>query len=134
MTATKQVPASAVPERAIRDAEARTYTWAEASVWTDRMVSALVNGVKGGRWYSLMDKVYAPDTLKAAWEKVRANKGASGVDGQSIERFAAREALYLDELATALGEGSYRAQAVKRVEIPKGFGKTRPLGIPTWRA
>ena len=95
------------------------------------MVSALDNGVKGGCWYSLMDKVYAPATLAAAWAKVRANGGAAGVDGQSIERFAARAELYLGELATALREGSYRPQPVKRVEIPKGDGRTRPLGIPT---
>ena len=94
------------------------------------MVSALVNGVKGGRWYSLMDKVYAPATLQAAWMKVRANGGAAGVDGQSVERFAAQAELYLSELASALREGSYRPQPVKRVEIPKGDGRTRPLGIP----
>jgi RNA-directed DNA polymerase len=98
----------------------------EASIWTERMVSALVNGVKGGRWYSLMDKVYAPDTLEAAWEKVWANDGAAGVDGQSLERFAAQDELYLTELAIALREGSYRPQPVKRVDIPKGDGKTRP--------
>ena len=123
--------ASAVPARAKRGAEARDWSWVEASVWTERMVSALENGVKGGRWYSLMDKVYAPDTLEAAWNKVQANDGAAGVDGQSLERFAAQEGLYLNELATALREGSYRPQPVKRVDIPKGDGKTRPLGIPT---
>jgi RNA-directed DNA polymerase len=103
----------------------------EASVWTERMVSALENGVKGGRWYSLMDKVYAPKVLRAAWTKVQANRGAAGVDGQSIERFAARSEEYLVELATALREGNYRPQAVRRVDIPKGDGRTRPLGIPT---
>ena len=94
------------------------------------MLSALDNGVKGGRWYSLMDKVTAPATLAAAWARVRANKGAAGVDGVSIERFAARAEDYLAELMTALREGSYRAQAVKRVEIAKGDGRFRPLGIP----
>ena len=78
-----------------------------------------------------MDKVFAPKTLIAAWTKVRANKGAAGVDGQSIERFAARQDAYLAELSTALREGSYDPQAVKRVDIPKGDGRTRPLGIPT---
>jgi RNA-directed DNA polymerase len=121
--------ASAVPARAKRGAEHRDWSWVEASVWTQRMVSALENGVKGGRWYSLMDKVYALDTLEAAWNKVQANDGAAGVDGQSLERFAAQEGLYLNELATALREGSYRPQPVKRVDIPKGDGKTRPLGI-----
>jgi RNA-directed DNA polymerase len=95
------------------------------------MLSALGNGVKGGRWFSLMDKVYAPKTLEVAWAKVRANKGAAGVDGQSIERFTAKAELYLSELSTALRSGEYRPQAVKRVDIPKGDGRTRPLGIPT---
>jgi RNA-directed DNA polymerase len=120
-----------VPARATQGAEARNWSWVEASVWTDRMVSALENGVKGGRWYSLIDKVCASATLEAAWEKVRANAGAAGVDRQSIERFEANEDLYLAELATALRNGSYRAQPIRRVDIPKGDGRTRPLGIPT---
>jgi RNA-directed DNA polymerase len=90
-----------------------------------------VNGVEGGKWYSLMDKVYAPQTLALAWAKVQANRGAAGVDGQSVERFAANAEMYLAELGRELREGSYRPQAVKRVEIPKGDGQTRPLGIPT---
>jgi len=122
-----------VPEEAKQGAEAgngRDWSWVEAAVWTERMVSALVNGVKGGRWYSLIDKVCAPATLQAAWTKVRANRGAAGVDGQSVERFALQAELYLSELARALREGSYRPQPIKRVEIPKGDGRTRPLGIP----
>jgi RNA-directed DNA polymerase len=122
--------APGVPARATQGAEARNWSWVEASVWTDRMVSALENGVKGGRWYSLIDKVHAPATLAAAWQHVRANAGAAGVDGQSVERFAQAEQVYLAELATAVREGSYRPQPIRRVEIPKGDGKTRPLGIP----
>lgn len=94
------------------------------------MVAALENGVRGGRWYSLMDKVYAPATLAAAWARVRANGGAAGVDGVSVDRFVVRQEEYLAELAEALRAGTYRPQAVKRVEIPKGDGRTRPLGIP----
>ena len=95
------------------------------------MLSALGNGVKGGKWYSLIDKVYAPETLAAAWTKVRANKGAAGVDGQSIERFAAKaERVSVRAVGGAAG-GHVPPQAVKRVDIPKGDGKTRPLGIPT---
>ena len=127
----QQTIASTVPARAKQGAEARDWSWVEASVWTERMVSALVNGVKGGRWYSLIDKVSAPATLAAAWTKVRANGGAAGVDGQSLERFAGQAEAYLAELATALRDGSYRPQPIRRVEIPKGDGKTRPLGIPT---
>ena len=119
-----------VPARATQGAEARDWSWVEASMWTDRMVSALENGVKGGRWYSLMDKVHAPATLAAAWEKVQANAGAAGVDGQSVERFERAEQAYLAELATALREDSYRPQPIRRVEIPKGDGRMRPLGIP----
>ena len=126
----QQSAASAV--KATQGAEAAPdYPWAEASVWTERMLSALANGVKGGNWFSLIDKVYAPKTLSVAWTKVRANKGAAGVDGQSIERFAARQDDYLAELSAALREGTYQPQAVKRVDIPKGDGRTRPLGIPT---
>jgi len=129
----EQEVASAVPERAKQGAEARRreWWWAEASIWTERMVSALVNGVKGGKWYSLMDKVIRPATLEAAWRTVARNKGAAGADGQSIERFAAQAERYLRELHDHLEDGSYRPHPVKRVEIPKGDGRTRPLGIPT---
>jgi RNA-directed DNA polymerase len=123
--------ASTVPLKAKQGAEIPGIPGMEASIWTERMVSALVNGVEGGKWYSLMDKVYAPKTLALAWEKVRANRGAAGVDGQSVERFEAQAGWYLAELSQVLREGRYRPDAVKRVEIPKGQGQTRPLGIPT---
>jgi RNA-directed DNA polymerase len=95
------------------------------------MVSALVNGVTGGRWFSLVDKAIRPTSLEAAWRKVARNQGAAGADGQSIERFAAQSDRYLRELGESLGDGSYRPSPIKRVEIPKGDGRTRPLGIPT---
>jgi RNA-directed DNA polymerase len=124
--------APAVPDRATQgaDAHGRDWPWVEASVWNERMLAALENGVKGGKWFSLIDKVYRAETLKAAWQKVEANGGAAGVDGQSVERFAARAEMYLEELSTALKRGTYRPQPVRRVEIPKGGGKFRPLGIP----
>jgi len=105
--------------------------WMEASIWTDRMVSALGNGVKGGKWFSLIDKVIRPTTLQAAWQRVARNRGAAGVDGQSVERFAHDAERYLTELQASLADGSYRPRPVRRVEIPKADGKTRPLGIPT---
>jgi len=123
--------ASTVPNTAKQEAETHGIPGVEAAIWTERMVSALVNGVEGGRWYSLMDKVYAPATLQLAWQKVQANRGAAGVDGQSVERFAAQANRYLQELGQDLRQGAYRPAAVKRVEIPKGPGQTRPLGIPT---
>jgi RNA-directed DNA polymerase len=94
------------------------------------MLAALENGVQGGKWFSLIDKVYRAETLRAAWQRVKANGGAAGVDRQSVERFAARGEMYLEELSTALKKGTYRPQPVRRVEIPKGGGKFRPLGIP----
>ena len=72
--------ASSVPQTAKQGAEAHSsgWEWVEASVWTERMLAALGNGGKGGKWYSLIDKVYHPRTLKAAWKKVAANRGAAG--------------------------------------------------------
>jgi RNA-directed DNA polymerase len=95
------------------------------------MVSALENGVQGGKWFSLIDKVIRPSTLQAAWQRVARNKGSAGVDGQSVERFAEHADRYLAELRASLVDDSYRPQPVRRVEIPKADGKTRPLGIPT---
>lgn len=110
---------------------AADWPWVDRRIWTDRMLTALDNGVKGGKWFSLIDKVFRRTTLEAAWEQVRANAGAAGVDGQSIARFEAGEARYLAELADALEHGTYRPQAVRRVEIDKPGGGKRPLGIPT---
>ena len=117
--------------RDVTGGESRELWWAEASIWTDGMVSALVNGVKGGKWFSLIDKVFRPTTLEAAWQQVARNKGAAGVDGQSVERFARHAERYLQELHAELKAETYRPSPVKRVEIPKADGKTRPLGIPT---
>src|SRR6266545_918670 len=124
--------APAVPKSATQGAETRgrDWSWVEASVWNERMLAALGNGVKGGQWFSLIDKVYRAETLRAAWQKVKTNAGAAGVDGQSVKRFAVRAEMYLEELSTALKKGTYRPQPVRRVEIPKGGGRFRPLGIP----
>ncbi len=118
-------------EMAKQGAETPRWGWVEAEIWTSRMLSALENGVTGGKWYSLIDKVHAPVTLALAWTKVRANQGAAGVDGQSVDRFAAKADDYLSELSAGLRSGTYRPQPIQRVEIPKGDGRMRPLGIPT---
>ena len=132
MSGQSESEASGVPKVATQDAQAhdRNWSWVEACVWNERMLAALGNGVKGSKWFSLIDKVYRPVTLQAAWRKVAANAGVAGVDRQSIEQFAARADLYLGELETALKAGQYEPLPVLRVEIPKGPGKTRPLGIP----
>ena len=108
----------------------RDWSWVEASIWTERMLAALVNGVKGGRWYSLFDKLCSARTLMAAWLKVESNRGAAGVDKVSMKRFRANAAGYLDELERALTKGTYVPLPVKRVYIPKGKNQLRPLGIP----
>jgi RNA-directed DNA polymerase len=126
--------ASPVPETAKQEAEAQHYFkwgWVEASVWTERMLAALGNGVKGGKWYSLMDKVYNHKTLKAAWKKVASNRGAAGVDRISIKRFRSKAQFYLKELEMELRKGTFKPSAVRRVHIRKDRKKTRPLGIPT---
>ena len=130
----EQMEVPEVPEGARQGTEAgsrRLWWWAEASIWTERMVSALGNGVKGGKWFSLVDKVVRPTTLEIAWHKVARNKGAAGVDRVSIERFAAHAERYLVELHEQLKTNGYRPSPIKRVDIPKGDGRTRPLGIPT---
>jgi RNA-directed DNA polymerase len=106
------------------------WPWVDRTIWTERMLAALGNGVRGAKWFSLIDKVYRPQTLERAWQDVRANRGAAGVDRQSVQRFEAHAERYLAELGATLEAGAYRPGAVRRVAIPKGTG-TRPLGIPT---
>lgn len=117
------------------DGEVRArWAWTEASVWTRRMLTALENGVKAGRWHSLIDKLYNRDTLRAAFKRVAANGGAPGVDHVTIEAFARHLDENLDRLHAALKAGSYRPQALRRVYVPKpGRRQKRPLGIPTVR-
>ena len=83
--------------------------------------------------HSLVDKVYSRENLKLAWERVRANRGASGADRVTIGDFEANLDENLGRLHRELREQTYQPQAVRRLEIPKrgAPGKTRPLGIPS---
>lgn len=108
--------------------------WANPCVWTDRMLTTLEQGVRGGRWHTLIDKVYAPLNLLAASASVLGNQGAAGVDHQTVEAFEAHRRKELDRLHERLRTDSYRPQAVRRVWIPKpGSKEQRPLGVPTVR-
>ncbi len=88
---------------------------------------------KEAKFYSLYDKVWREDVLWEAWRQVRANKGAPGVDGESIEAIvtSGQEGAMVGRLQDALREKTYRFQPVRRVDIPKPKGGTRPLGIAT---
>jgi group II intron reverse transcriptase/maturase len=88
----------------------------------------------GRRFHALYDQLWRGDVLQEAWRRVRANRGAAGVDRQSIggvEQYGVER--FLEELRTELQAGEYRAQLVRRRYIPKADGRERPLGIPTVR-
>ena len=123
-------PGYIAEERQTRHLQQR-WGWVEETIWTENMLKALVNGVKGGKWFSLIDKVHRTQTLESAWTTVRRNKGAAGVDGLSIKQVDRNPSKHLEELQRQLQTGTYRPKPVKRVLIPKGEGKARPLGIPT---
>jgi len=111
------------------------WTWTEPSVWTNSMLETLEkSSVRGGKWHSLIDKVYKRENLLSAYREVAANKGAPGVDHVTIEDFGISLLRDVSKLEKQLRDGTYCPQAIKRVYIPKpGSKETRPLGIPTVR-
>lgn len=110
------------------------WSWTEPCVWTERMLAALENGVKGGKWFSLIDKVRRLDVLYKAWEKVKENQGSAGVDGQTVKQFEEEKEFNLEWISRQLAKGEYAPQPVKRVWIPKpGSREQRPLGVPSVR-
>ncbi len=125
-----------VPARATQAGEAapRDWGWVERHVWTDRMLEALEKGVRGGVWFSLIDKIQRPATLAAAWVAVKQNGGSAGSDHQSIEDFEKDLAGEIERLCKELRTDSYRPRPIRRVYIDKpGSSEKRPLGIPCVR-
>jgi RNA-directed DNA polymerase len=109
-------------------------TWANFGVWTERMLATLETGVKGGRWHTLIDKVYSRSNLFDAARRVTGNRGAPGVDHVNVDLFESRLGEELDKLEELLRTDTYGPQAILRTWIPKpGSTEKRPLGIPTVR-
>jgi len=127
---TTQQAGEAQPSAGIRT----RWDWVEPTVWTERMLTALEQGVKGGKGFRLIDKVYALPNLRRAFARVKANHGAAGVDYLTVEEFERDLEANLAKLARTLADQSYRPQAVRRHWINKpGSREQRPLGIPTVR-
>ena len=127
----REEPSARVPER---DKQAAEDLWqrhkAERGVWTEPMLVALERGLKGNKWFSLIDKVRADRTLELAWEKMRKNAGSCGVDGITIGRFEQDSQNRLLAVKEHLSKGTYQPKPVKRVWIDKpGSAQKRPLGI-----
>jgi RNA-directed DNA polymerase len=134
MTESSDQQPEAVPARATRAGEILDrWSWVEPTVWTERMLRALEQGVKGGKWFSLIDKVHKEGTLMSAYSRVAANQGA-GVDHVTVTMFERHLEENLKKLSEDLRSGRYRPQQIRRHYIPKpGTKETRPLGIPTVR-
>ncbi len=135
MTPTAPEPQPAPVPEATQAGDIRArWAWTEPGVWTDRMLTALEQGVKGGIWFSLIDKVYAPRTLAAAWQHVKANQGAAGVDRVTVVMYERDLDTNLARVSQQLRDGTYRPQPVRRTWIDKpGSREQHPLGIPTVR-
>jgi RNA-directed DNA polymerase len=99
-----------------------------------RKLWAAAKQSEGRRFHALFDRIYRGDVLVEAWKRVRANRGAAGIDRQTLEQVQAHGVeRMLDEIARDLREGGYRPAPARRVEIPKADGGRRALGIPTVR-
>lgn len=107
------------------------WAWTEAEVWTERMLATLERGITGGKWYSLMDKVWKMMNLQRAVQKVARGKSRKKADGRKCRRYAEQSAQRLPGLQAQLQSGSYQPKPVQRVWIPKlGSKELRPIGIP----
>lgn len=110
------------------------WRWVKPCAWTVRMLTALEQGVKGDKWFRLIDKVFAERNLWAAFQQVAQKKGAAGVDHEQTQGFERRLPEAIWEITDALKAGTFRPHPIRRVQIPKpGSTEKRPLGIPTVR-
>lgn len=127
-----QIPLPGVPKAKQGREVPQKWAWTEASVWTERMLATLERGIKGGQWFSLIDKVWKRENLQSATAQVLRHRGGAGVDGQTCERYRRTAPERLERLQEQIRSGRYTPPPVKRVWIPKlGSKELRPLGIPT---
>jgi RNA-directed DNA polymerase len=98
-----------------------------------RRLADWINPTGAKKVHSLIDKVYTRKNLRMAWEKVKANRGAGGIDGQTLKDFEEQLEQHLDRLHRELKEDAYHPEPVRQVAIPKSGkpGEFRTLGIPT---
>jgi len=130
---TKDQPASVPQAQQAGDAHPLGNS-AKPCVWTLRMLTTLIEGVEGGKWFRLFDKVFAERNLLAAYQQVASKRGAAGVDHMTVDAFARRLPENIGRLSESLRTDVFRPQAIRRVHIPKpGTKEARPLGIPTVR-
>ena len=126
-----QEPLPGVPQAKQGRDVAPQWTWTEASVWTERMLATLERGIKGDKWYSLIDKVWKMENLQSAVANVARHKSKDKPDGQRCRLYAQQQGRKLPALQAKLQSGEYQPQPVRRVWIPKlGSRELRPLGIP----
>jgi RNA-directed DNA polymerase len=110
------------------------WRWVEPCAWTVRMLTTLEQGVEGGRWFRLFDKVFAERNLWAAFQQVARKDGAPGIDHVTVREFERQLPDSIWELSDRIKSGRFVPQAIRRVHVPKpGADRTRPLGIPTVR-
>jgi RNA-directed DNA polymerase len=126
-----QLNLSGVPKAKQGREVAPQWEWTEASVWTERMLTTLERGIKGGKWFSLIDKVWKMENLQNAVKKVAQGKSEKKADGKRCRRYAETSHRRLPSLQEELKRGQYQPQPAQRVWIPKmGSKELRPLGVP----
>jgi RNA-directed DNA polymerase len=134
MTKPREQQSATVPQAQQAEEILSRWRWVKPCAWTIRMLTTLEQGVEGGKWFRLFDKVFAERNLWSAFQQVARNGGAPGVDHQTVQDFERRLPDPIWELSDALKAGRFTPQPIRRVQIPKpGSTETRPLGIPTVR-
>jgi len=128
----RPAPVAAMPKQA-GEIQSR-WAWVEPAVWSERMLTTLETGIEGGKWFSLIDKVWSKKNLNRAVDKVVSNGGSAGIDRQHVRDMERHKEKEIERIALELQREEYEVQPALRVWIPKtGSKEMRPLGIPVVR-